>query len=84
MQIDTSQGICAHVDLMCFEDGIAIVSLESACLMHFSRAEQIGAACDIVKHGDGESTKVPVYLKLGSLALMSGDARYLWMHDSMR
>nr|DAD38054.1 TPA_asm: hypothetical protein HUJ06_008695 [Nelumbo nucifera] len=33
------EGICGHVDLMRFEDGIAIVSLESACVMHFTRGE---------------------------------------------
>lgn len=84
MQIDTSQGICAHVDLMRFDDGIAIVSLESACVMHFSQAGQGGTACGTVKHGEGESTKVPVYLKPGSLVLMSGDARYLWKHEINR
>ncbi|KAL6654307.1 hypothetical protein ACP70R_007772 [Stipagrostis hirtigluma subsp. patula] len=78
------EGICAHVDLMRFDDGIAIVSLESACVMHFSQAEQKGAALDTLKQGHSKSTKVPVYLNPGSLVLMSGDARYLWMHEINR
>ncbi|CAN1168716.1 Uncharacterized protein L905 [Linum perenne] len=68
------EGICAHVDLMRFEDGIAIVSLESSCVMHFSRVEEI---CD-------EKEKVAVYLSPGSLVLLSGDARYLWKHEINR
>lgn len=84
MQTDTSQGICAHVDLMRFDDGIAIVSLESPCVMHFSQAEPGGTAFDTLKQGDGECTKVPVFLNPGSLVLMSRDARYLWKHEINR
>ncbi|CAN0878036.1 Alkylated DNA repair protein ALKBH8 homolog [Linum grandiflorum] len=69
------EGICAHVDLMRFEDGIAIVSLESPCVMHFSRATQ--ESCD-------EEEKVAVYLSPGSLVLLSGDARYAWKHEINR
>ncbi|KAG2563921.1 alkylated DNA repair protein ALKBH8 homolog isoform X1 [Panicum virgatum] len=80
------EGICAHVDLMRFDDGIAIVSLESACVMHFSQAEPTGTALDTLhlKKGDGEPTKIPVYLNPGSLVVMSGDARYLWKHEINR
>ncbi|TVU23738.1 hypothetical protein EJB05_26117, partial [Eragrostis curvula] len=78
------EGICAHVDLMRFDDGIAIVSLESACVMHFSQAEPGGTACEVSKEGDTETTKVPVHLNPGSLVLMSGDARYLWTHEINR
>ncbi|XP_021763129.1 alkylated DNA repair protein alkB homolog 8 [Chenopodium quinoa] len=70
------EGICAHVDLMRFEDGIAIVSLESSCVMHFSPEE-----------GNGEvplATKIPVYLTPGSLVIMWGDARYHWKHEINR
>ena len=63
---------------MRFEDGIAIVSLESSCVMHFSQVEGTS----------GESTadtkKIPVYLTPGSLILMSGEARYLWKHEINR
>ncbi|GMH26001.1 hypothetical protein Nepgr_027844 [Nepenthes gracilis] len=71
------EGICAHVDLLRFEDGIAIVSLESSCVMHFSRVEE----------NEGEvlpTSKLPVYLNPGSLVIMWGDARYLWKHEINR
>lgn len=73
------QGICAHVDLMRFEDGIAIVSLESSCVMHFTRVE---GDSDIVE--PDLTRKVPVLLTPGSLVLMSGEARYLWKHEINR
>ncbi|KAH7655015.1 tRNA (carboxymethyluridine(34)-5-O)-methyltransferase protein [Dioscorea alata] len=38
---EPGEGICAHVDLMRFDDGIAIVSLESTCVMHFTRGGTI-------------------------------------------
>lgn len=66
------QGICAHVDLMRFEDGIAIVSLESSCVMHFSSVK------------DEEGKKIPVLLNPGSVVLMWGDARYQWKHEINR
>ncbi|XP_044951305.1 alkylated DNA repair protein ALKBH8 homolog [Hordeum vulgare subsp. vulgare] len=75
------EGICAHVDLMRFDDGIVIVSLESACVMRFSRE---GAVCDTQKPGESECTNVSVYLNPGSLVVMSGDARYHWKHEINR
>ncbi|KAL5795584.1 hypothetical protein ACOSQ2_000404 [Xanthoceras sorbifolium] len=77
------EGICAHVDLMRFEDGIAIVSLESSCVMHFTRVEE---ACAIEKGEikDPPAAKIPIYLTPGSLVLMSGEARYLWKHEINR
>ncbi|KAF5732667.1 alkylated DNA repair protein alkB 8 isoform X1 [Tripterygium wilfordii] len=76
------EGICAHTDLMRFEDGIAIVSLESSCVMHFSRA---GEECDGQgKEKENHKEKVPVFLTPGSLVLMSGEARYLWKHEINR
>jgi alkylated DNA repair dioxygenase AlkB len=71
---------------MRFDDGIAIVSLESACVMHFSQAEPTGTVLDTghLKKGDREPTKIPVYLNPGSLVVMSGDARYLWKHEINR
>ncbi|KAF2539753.1 hypothetical protein F2Q68_00018627 [Brassica cretica] len=67
-----NKGICAHVDLLRFEDGIAIVSLESPCVMRFSPAEK------------GEGEDVDVLLSPGSLILMSGEARYRWKHEINR
>jgi alkylated DNA repair dioxygenase AlkB len=63
------EGICPHVDLLRFEDGIAIVSLESSCVMDFSL--------------ESEET-VPVLLNPGSLVFMFGDARYVWKHEINR
>ena len=71
------EGICAHVDLLRFEDGIAIVSLESSCVMHFTPAVEDDAA------GSG-SGSVPVLLTPGSLVVMSGEARYRWKHEINR
>ncbi|CAH8273402.1 unnamed protein product [Arabidopsis lyrata] len=66
------EGICAHVDLLRFEDGIAIVSLESPCVMRFSPAEK------------EEDEYVDILLTPGSLILMSGEARYRWKHEINR
>ncbi|KAL4298788.1 alkylated DNA repair protein alkB homolog 8 [Arachis ipaensis] len=65
------QGICPHVDLLRFQDAIAILSLESSCVMHFTPL-----------HSD--SLQVPVLLTPGSLVLMSGEARYQWKHQINR
>ncbi|CAK8538773.1 unnamed protein product [Lathyrus sativus] len=62
------EGITPHVDLLRFEDAIAIVSLESSCVMHFT----------------SESQSVPVLLTPGSLVFMFGDARYNWKHEINR
>lgn len=78
----TLQGICAHVDLMRFDDGIAIVSLESPCVMHFTPAS---SNIQEEKENDGHPEhKVPVYLNPGSLVVMSGEARYSWKHEINR
>ncbi|CAL9076533.1 unnamed protein product [Musa textilis] len=77
------EGICAHVDLMRFDDGIAIISLESACVMHFTRSKQEEGN----NEGQGEEgspMRVPIFLSPGSLVLMSGEARYLWKHEINR
>lgn len=79
----TNQGICPHVDLMRFEDGIAIVSLESSCVMHFTQVKEASAT------GEGRidnphAVKIPVYLTPGSLVIMSREARYLWKHEINR
>ncbi|KAM3248817.1 putative protein isoform X1 [Capsicum annuum] len=73
-----AEGICPHVDLMRFEDGIAIVSLESTCVMHFSRVENDTSGVQDPQH------KVPVLLTPGCLILMWGEARYLWKHEINR
>ncbi|KAI4304527.1 hypothetical protein MLD38_040023 [Melastoma candidum] len=77
------EGICAHVDLLRFEDGIAIVSLESPCVMHFSRAAQKHEGLDMPTKEEDEAA-VGVLLTPGSLVVMSGEARYLWKHEINR
>ncbi|KAJ8543302.1 hypothetical protein K7X08_005825 [Anisodus acutangulus] len=72
------EGICPHVDLMRFEDGIAIVSLESSCVMHFSQVEN--ETC----RAQDPPQRVPVLLTPGCLILMWGEARYLWKHEINR
>ncbi|KAL0435856.1 UNVERIFIED_CONTAM: putative protein P8A3.02c [Sesamum radiatum] len=74
------EGICAHVDLVRFEDGIAIISLESSCVMHFSPAEAQMSHLEKVE----KEAKIPVHLTPGSVVLMWGEARYLWKHEINR
>ncbi|MQL97970.1 hypothetical protein Taro_030676 [Colocasia esculenta] len=82
---EPGEGICAHVDLMRFEDGIAIVSLQSECVMHFSPVEQRILDAELGKgHTDSSPTRIPVLLTPGSLVVMSGEARYLWKHEINR
>lgn len=78
------QGISAHVDLMRFEDGIAIISLESSCVMHFSPVAREDNNNGIRAKMDQTPRKVPVYLTPGSLVIMWGDARYQWKHEINR
>ena len=61
------QGISAHVDLAVFGDVVASVSLESAAMMDFS------------PKGGGEG-KVSVRLEPGDLLVLSGQARWDWLH----
>ena len=61
------QGISAHIDCVpCFGATIAIISLGSPCVMDFTNNQT------------GE--KAPVLLAQRSLAILSGDARYIWQH----
>lgn len=67
------EGICAHVDLLRFDDGIAILSLQSSCVMHFTPLSN-----------SNNNNSIPVLLNPGSLILMSGEARYQWKHEINR
>ncbi|KAH7428716.1 hypothetical protein KP509_09G014200 [Ceratopteris richardii] len=93
------EGICAHVDLLRFEDGIAILSLESTCVMHFTQCmpnvsileselrynHQAGHTFAAnQKQSCGQQEKVPVLLEPGDLVLLSGEARYKWTHEINR
>jgi alkylated DNA repair dioxygenase AlkB len=66
-EYEAGQGISNHVDCEpCFDDNVASVSLGSACVMNFThrRTREV----------------VPVLLEPGSLVVMTGEARYEWMH----
>lgn len=69
---------------MRFEDGIAIVSLESSCVMHFTSVEEVVGDIGMEGKMNPPAAKIPVYLTPGSLVLMSGEARYLWKHEINR
>lgn len=68
---------------MRFEDGIAIVSLESACVMHFSQCK-VGDGNAGRPEEETSSMRIPILLSPGSLILMSGEARYFWKHEINR
>ncbi|KAF5843646.1 alkylated DNA repair protein alkB 8 [Dunaliella salina] len=62
-------GIRPHVDLMRFEDGIAVISLGDSAVMHFSQPEK----------NPGQS--VQVLLEGGDLLVLGGSARWDWHHE---
>ncbi len=61
------QGIAQHIDCIpCFGDTIVALSLNSACAMDFLNAKSL--------------EKITILLAPCSLLIMSGEARYEWMH----
>lgn len=61
------QGISAHVDCVpCFGETIASLSLGSGAMMQFQNVET--------------KQKEEIYLREGSLVVLSGPARYEWTH----
>jgi alkylated DNA repair dioxygenase AlkB len=66
-EYEPGQGISNHVDCEpCFDGNIASVSLGSACVMNFT------------SRATGEV--MPVLLEPGSVVVLTGEARYDWMH----
>ena len=62
------QGISAHIDCEpCFQDTIVSLSLGSSCVMDFTNKFD-------------KTKKVPLWLDPGSLIVLSGEARYSWLH----
>ncbi|MEN9613521.1 MAG: hypothetical protein RLZZ628_4335 [Bacteroidota bacterium] len=62
------QGIANHIDCEpCFEDGIASISLGSACCIEFT-------------NGHNRSEIIPILLEPRSAIVMKGIARYDWQH----
>jgi alkylated DNA repair dioxygenase AlkB len=66
-EYEPGQGIRHHVDCRpCFDDNVASLSLGSACVMTFRHP--------------GTRQEVPLLVEPGSLVVMTGEARYDWMH----
>lgn len=62
------QGISSHIDCEpCFQDTIISLSLGSGCVMNF------------INKSD-KTEKIPVWLAPRSLVVLSGEARYGWLH----
>ena len=63
------QGISAHIDCEpCFKDTIVSLSLGSSCVMDFTNKLD-------------RTQKIPVRLAPRSLVVLSGEARYGWLHS---
>lgn len=62
------QGIANHIDCKpCFKDTIVSLSLGSDCVMNFTNKFN-------------KTKKIPVRLEQRSLVVLSGEARYNWLH----
>ena len=62
------QGIASHIDCEpCFKDTIVSLSLGSGCVMNFTNKFD-------------KKKKIPVWLEPRSLVVLSGEARYEWLH----
>ena len=62
------QGIANHIDCEpCFNDTIVSLSLGSGCVMNFTNKSD-------------KTKKIPVWLAPRSLVILSGEARYDWLH----
>lgn len=78
------------MDLLRFEDGIAIVSLLSPCVMCFRKQQQHQQQQQEEEEeqadgdGGGVDDKVRVLLMPGDLVVMCGEARYGWSHEINR
>jgi hypothetical protein len=89
---EPGEGITAHVDLLRFEDGIAIVSLLSPCVMCFRSVPDPLCSCPNKVNGhinednqlNDTGAKVQILLSPGDLIVMSGTARYKWTHEINR
>ena len=63
------QGISAHIDCEpCFKDTIVSMSLASSCVMFFTNKLD-------------QTIKIPVLLEPRSIVVLTGQARYEWMHS---
>ena len=81
------EGISPHVDLLKrFGDGIIGVSLQGGCVMEFKRVGGGSTVFDRCGGGPGDQTGISgadtqdLYLPARSVIIMTGEARYKWMH----
>jgi|SRR5579864_449238 len=58
------QGIAAHTDAKIFGPTICSLSLNSPCVMDFTK----------------DATKISIVLPINSLLILTGEARYAWKH----
>jgi alkylated DNA repair dioxygenase AlkB len=66
-EYEPGQGISNHIDCEpCFDGNVVSITLGSSCVMNFTHRDT------------GEV--VPVLLESGSAVILTGDARYQWMH----
>ena len=62
------QGISSHIDCEpCFQGTVVSLSLGSGCVMNFTNKSD-------------KTKKIPVWLAPKSLVVLSGEARYEWLH----
>ncbi len=62
------QGISSHIDCQpCFKDTIVSLSLGAGCIMDFTNKSD-------------KTKKIPAWLAPRSLVVLSGEARYEWLH----
>ncbi|KAJ3223535.1 hypothetical protein HDU81_009129 [Chytriomyces hyalinus] len=75
------EGICSHVDLARFEDGVVVFSFISALVMDFTWIGGDGAPEGYTRANEQTLLdSVPVLLESGSAICLSGDARFKWAH----
>ncbi|KAI8828102.1 hypothetical protein BJ741DRAFT_439249 [Chytriomyces cf. hyalinus JEL632] len=76
------EGICSHVDLARFEDGIVVFSFISALVMDFTYVGEGGGATAGYTRANEPSPleSVPMLLESGSGICLTGDARFKWAH----
>lgn len=67
-EYEPGQGISSHIDCEpCFQNTIVSLSLGSGCIMNFTNKSD-------------KTKKIPVWLAPRSLVVLSGEARYEWLH----
>ena len=78
-------GICPHIDLLRFQDGIAGVSLGAKCTMKFRqlaahKSLESGKECTW-DPDDFSGREFSIDLEPGSVYCLTGDSRYRWTHE---